>query len=231
MQRIIRTESKNRDPFKSAKLREMILARQLSERYAPREAGLAELIKFAAKGNSLDFFMNIDQLQKEMQADVYFSINHIENLAKELAELGTQHGSTIVYLADNAGECYFDLPLIKKLEQYAAVYYAVKSAPVQNDLTLPDLMASGIKEEIPRVITTGTDTPGLDLNLVSDQFRSRLNAADLLICKGMGYYETVPELSLNVPAFMLLKAKCAPVARSLDIPLNSYAAFFIHRSG
>lgn len=161
MQRIIRTESKNRDPFKSAKLREMILARQLSERYAPREAGLAELIKFAAKGNSLDFFMNIDQLQKEMQADVYFSINHIENLAKELAELGTQHGSTIVYLADNAGECYFDLPLIKKLEQYAAVYYAVKSAPVQNDLTLPDLMASGIKEEIPRVITTGTDTRAL----------------------------------------------------------------------
>jgi uncharacterized protein with ATP-grasp and redox domains len=130
----------------------------------------------------------------------------------------------ILYLGDNAGEVFFDLPLVKKLEGYAPVTYVVKESPVQNDITRSDLKKFGLEKELPGVITTGTDTPGVDMAMASDEFKSEFETADLVLAKGMGYWETLSELKPQGKVFYLLKAKCKPVADSLGVKLNSYVA-------
>jgi uncharacterized protein with ATP-grasp and redox domains len=74
------------------------------------------------------------------------------------------------------------------------------------------------------VITTGTDTPGVDMDMASDEFKLEFEAADLVLAKGMGYWEALTELSPRGKVFHLLKAKCRPVADSLGVGVNSYVA-------
>jgi uncharacterized protein with ATP-grasp and redox domains len=226
IQRLIRTAASKPDPFSLVKQREMNLAGDLA-RDAEANLGddLYSRVAFAARGNSIDFFVEVEELRKEQQKPVNFFRNDLDVLQSFLENLRiSRERKKILYFADNAGECYFDLPLINKLEEYAEVTYVVKESPVQNDLTLQDLEQSGIREKFKRVISTGSDTPGLDLDLVSGKFCLALASADLLIAKGMGYYETMPQLFSVVPVFLILKAKCGPIARSLGAPINSYIA-------
>jgi len=100
----------------------------------------------------------------------------------------------------------------------------VKESPVQNDITRADLEKFGLARELPRVITTGTDTPGVDMDMASEEFKAEFEAADLVLAKGMGYWETLSELPPQGKVFYLLKAKCKPVADSLGVTLNGYVA-------
>jgi damage-control phosphatase, subfamily I len=65
---------------------------------------------------------------------VSFVLDDSEQLEAKLKD-----ASKVLYLADNAGELYFDLPFVKWMKQFAQVIYVVKPSPVQNDLTLEDV--------------------------------------------------------------------------------------------
>ena len=65
---------------------------------------------------------------------------------------------TILYLADNAGEIFFDRLLIEQLTG-ARVTLAVRGMPVINDATREDALAAGL-EEIAEIIDNGSDAPG-----------------------------------------------------------------------
>ena len=95
---------------------------------------------------------------------------------------------------------------------------------MQDDITLADLEKFGAIGDFPRIISTGTDTPGVIMDMASDEFRAEFAAADLVLAKGMGYWETLTELPAQGKVFHLLKAKCRPVAGSLGVALNSYVA-------
>lgn len=222
VQRVIRDAANCRDPFEGVKQKEMELARALSgDSYPSPSAGLVELVKFAVRGNSIDFFVPIDTLREEIKKPVTFSVDDTLELGEMLEGM---ENKKILYLADNAGECYFDLPLYRRLESCGDVYYVVKESPVQNDLTVEDLERSGLAGSFSNVVTSGTDTPGLDLRLASPAFLSLFERADLIIAKGMGHYETLPETELPAPTFLLMKAKCRPIAQSLGVEVNSYIA-------
>ena len=148
-----------------------------------------------------------------------FAIDDTDKLEGKLKDV-----RNILYLADNTGEVFFDLPLVRRLGNFGSVTYVVKESPVQNDITLSDLQNFGLAEELPRVITTGTDTPGVLMEMASNEFRSEFAAADFVLAKGMGYWETLSELPAQGKIFYLLKAKCGPVADSLGVPFNSYVA-------
>jgi hypothetical protein len=229
IQRVIRAVTANADPFAAVKEKEMEIAREIVEKIKSTQRNdLPSLIAFAAKGNSIDFFLDVNMLRNEIQEPVTFAHNDIDafcSLGEDFKN--SRERKTILYFADNAGECYFDLPLVRKLEDFADVIYVVKANPAQNDLTLKDLEASGEREKFKRVITTGSDTPGLDLSLASKEFIEVLGSADLLLAKGMGYYETLQEGYALKPVFFLFKAKCVPIARSLSVPLNSYVAYLL----
>jgi hypothetical protein len=220
LQQVIREVTGNPDPYREMKDKEMELAAELFSRLLPGYGeDLRARVTFSVLGNTLDFFKDLDVLLKEMNQPVRFARDDIDQLARELPSDGK-----ILFLADNAGEGWFDLPLIKKLEERAEVIYVVKEAPVQDDLTLADLTRAGLREKFPRLMTTGAATPGIDLSLVSEEFRHQLFSAPLVIAKGMAFYETLSEVRRGGRVFYLLRAKCPPVAAALGVPLNSYVA-------
>lgn len=224
VQRIIRAKTGNSDPFAAVKEEEIALAQRYAERLAsPPQDSLRELIKIAARGNGFDFFQDLEMLDRQLQAPVELARDDTALLAERLQGEGRRR---IIYLADNAGEALFDLPLMEKLRSRAEVHYAVKASPVQNDLALVDLERSGLIDRFGPVVTTGTDSPGLDLEGASADFKALLARSDLILAKGMGHYETLPEYNLAQPVFLIFQVKCGPIARDAGLPLNSYAAYF-----
>jgi hypothetical protein len=129
----------------------------------------------------------------------------------------------LLYLADNAGEQFFDLPLVTCLRRLGwRVLYVVKGGPIQNDLTREDLYASGLGEALEPVLDTGSRLVGLDLNEAGPGFLAQWAAAQIILAKGMGHFETMSRLG-DPRVFFLLQAKCAPVARALAVARGAFA--------
>lgn len=225
----------NPDPYRPMKDREMRLARELyPELAARRDTAVKErrssggnidgdelhsYIELAAAANAIDFFRELDTIREDIRRPVRFAIDDSDRLMTLLGSAGM-----ILYLADNAGEIYFDLPLVKWMKQYARVTYVVKPEPVQDDLTLDDVRETGLEGEMGRVISTGIASPGIVFSLADARFKSEFESADLVIAKGMGNYEALSELPSEARVFYCLRAKCLPVAESLGVSLNSYVA-------
>ncbi len=226
VQRIIRAKTGNSDPFAAVKDEEIALAQRCAEKLPPMlQASLRGLVKFAARGNGFDFFQDLEMLDQQLQEPVELARDDTALLEERLQGEAPRR---IIYLADNAGEALFDLPLLNRLRKRAKVYYAVKGSPVQNDLALVDLERSGLLARFGDVVTTGTDSPGLDLGSVSADFKELLEGSDLILAKGMGHYETLPEYNLAQPIFLIFQVKCSPIARDAGLPLHSYAAYFLN---
>jgi uncharacterized protein with ATP-grasp and redox domains len=206
------------DPYRGMKDREIVMARELFQEAAQNHGdGFKGLLKLAALGNAIDFFRPFDAVKADMRKQVQFTMDDSEKF-----EVKLRGAKRVLYLADNAGEVFFDLPLLKFMRQFARVIYVVKEAPVQNDITLEDVERAGV--EVGEVMTTGTATPGIDFAVASEEFKREFAAADLVFAKGMGYWETLSELPAEGKVFYCLKAKCKPVAASLGVPLDSYVA-------
>ena len=152
-------------------------------------------------------------------ARVEFAINAAPEFRQALAG----PPGLLLFLADNAGEQFFDRPLVACLRRRGwRVLYAVKAGPIQNDLTLADLEASGLREALEPVVDTGARTVGLELPGVSPGFRALYEAARLIVAKGMGHFETMSHLA-DPRVWFLLQAKCAPVAQALGVEVNAFA--------
>jgi uncharacterized protein with ATP-grasp and redox domains len=222
LHRLVRAMTGNSDPYDKVKAAELEMARTvLAGPGCDFGEGLRGCLVFAARGNSIDFFKDLAEIREAISGPVQFGIDDVARLEQEVGR-----ADRILYLADNAGEVPFDLPLVRWLGEHAPVTYAVKESPVQDDITLADLSKHGLVDDLPRVISTGTDTPGVDMELASSEFRKEFAAADLVLAKGMGYWETLTELPAEGKVFHLLKAKCEPVADSLGVGTDSYVACF-----
>jgi uncharacterized protein with ATP-grasp and redox domains len=218
--KVVREVSHNPDPYKAMKEREMTLARELyPELKSQYKDDLRSCLKLAAAANVIDFFREPGSIKEDIRGPVSFAIDDSEQFEAKLKD-----AAKVLYLADNAGELYFDLPLVKWMKQFAHVIYMVKPSPVQDDLTLEDVRRSGLEGEFGEVISTGIASPGIAFSLASAQFKRKFESADLIFAKGMGHYEALSELPPEGRFFYCLMAKCKPVADSLGVPINSYVA-------
>jgi uncharacterized protein with ATP-grasp and redox domains len=218
--KIVREVINNPDPYRAMKEREMTVAKELYPELSFRyKDDLRGCLKLAAAANAIDFFREPGSIKDNIRGPVRFVIDDSEQFEAKLEDAGK-----VLYLADNAGELYFDLPLVKWMKQFAQVIYVVKPSPVQNDLTLEDVRKSGLGGEFGKVISTGIASPGVVFSLASVQFKQEFKSADLIFAKGMGHYEALSELTPEGKCFYCLMAKCTPVAASLGVPVNSYVA-------
>jgi uncharacterized protein with ATP-grasp and redox domains len=218
--RLVREITHNPDPYRAMKEREMTIARGLYHELRSRyKENLRGCIKLAVAANVIDFFREPDSIKDSIRKHVTFAADDSERLEAKL-----KNASKILYLADNAGELYFDLPLVNWMQQFAQVIYVVKPSPVQNDLTLEDVRRSGLEGEFGKVISTGIASPGIVFSSASARFKREFESADLIFAKGMGHYESLSELAPEGKFFYCLMAKCQPVADSLKVPINSYVA-------
>jgi len=218
--KVVREVTHNPDPYRAMKEREMTLARELYPELRSRyNDDLRGCLKLAAAANVIDFFREPGSIREDIRKPVSFVVDDSEQLEAKLKDAGK-----VLYLADNAGELYFDLPLVKWMKQFAQVIYVVKPSPVQDDLTLDNVRRSGLEGEFGKVISTGIASPGIVFSLASAQFKREFESADLIFAKGMGHYEALSELPPEGKFFYCLVAKCKPVADSLGVPINNYVA-------
>ncbi len=210
--------SGNPDPFAGRKSAETAWAARMHRRLAPAYGDdLEALLRLAAVGNAIDFFRGEAEVTRQMLAGVEFGIADVARFRRELEG----PPGLLLYLADNAGEQFFDQPLVSALRRRGwRVVYVVKGGPIQNDLTREDLEASGLRAALEPVADTGARSVGLALDEAGPGFRELYAAAGLIVAKGMGHFETMSHLG-DPRVWFLLQAKCAPVAQALGVDRNT----------
>lgn len=210
--RRLRELTENPDPYREAKDRHNRLALQLlpelKELVRKSEDPLKTSALLAITGNVIDLGARGDLTEDEVRSSIARTFSEpfhidIEHLRKEIGK-----ASSILYLADNAGEIVFDRLLIEELP-VEHVVVAVRGAPVINDAVMDDATTAGLHGLV-RLVSNGSDAPGTILNDCSLEFQSCYRNADLVIAKGQGNYETLSSEEKNI--FFLFKIKCKTVA-------------------
>ena len=224
LQRAIREALGDADPYRAIKdrMNEMAarLVPALRARIAahpdPREAA----VRVAIGGNLLDVGAKTQIAAEDLPA--HLEAIWDQPLRGDVAGLfaAAERAESILYLADNAGEIVFDRLLIEHLPA-GKVAVAVRGAPVLNDATRADAETAGIPAVAP-VIDNGSDAPGTILDDCSAEFRARFAAADLVIAKGQGNYETLAEEDKNL--YFLFTVKCPLVAARVGEPVGRLVA-------
>ncbi len=187
--------------------------RRFHEAFPPLEAA----VRMAIVGNLLDSGAKVQLDDKAMLTAFEDALTApLHGSVKELGQAIHRAGA-ILYLADNAGEIVFDRDLLAclPLDRFTL---AVRGSPVLNDATLGDALSTGLSDFC-KILSNGSDAPGTLLESCSSAFLDCLEAADLVIAKGQGNFESLP--ALRKKAFFLLKVKCAVLGRALNCPVGS----------
>ena len=175
-------------------------------------------VKLSIAGNVIDFGpystdVDIDRKLKET-LEKELRIDYSRELFEDLKRC-----KRILYICDNAGEILFDKILIEELKRYCEVVASVKGGPILNDATLEDARYVGL-DKVVKVITTGCDVIGVNLEESSEEFLKEFERSDIVIAKGMGNFESLSEYSIDKPVYYIFKAKCSPVAQFIDVEVG-----------
>lgn len=219
--RTLREASGNPDPYRKIKdqsNRQMLdLYPHFLEQIRSAEDPLEMAIRLAISANIIDFgaIQDLDEETIDRTLSEASAIP-LDRAAVELFRREIEQAKTILYLGDNAGEIVCDRLLIEQLPR-EKITFAVRGKPVINDATMVDAEAGGMTKIVP-VIDNGSDAPGTVLEWCSPEFRDRFQAADLIIAKGQGNYESLSDNQQNI--FFLLKAKCPVIAKEFHAPVG-----------
>ncbi len=220
--RIVKKNTGNEDPYKQLKEKYNKAASELYPgldlMVKNSEDRLLTAAKIAVAGNVIDLARGVDvdlrqEVQKVLESE--FAVNDLD-----LLERLALKSKNVLYLADNAGETFFDKVLIKELSKRGInVTYVVKGAPILNDATLQDAKIAGI-DSIAAVTSTGTDSIGTLLDYCSKEFLMKFKNSELVISKGQANYESLSDVK-DKKIFFLLKVKCPTIAEDIGTRVGS----------
>ncbi|MBL7645773.1 MAG: DUF89 family protein [Candidatus Hydrogenedentes bacterium] len=209
------------DPYRALKREQNEAALALEDSMRARICQSADPLETAlhisAAGNVIDLGIlhtheiDIEKVIEEV-LDQKFAVDHTAALKASLADC-----KDLLFLLDNAGEVVFDKLLIEELQKHTTVTAVVKGAPMINDVLMEDAEFVGLTK-ICDVIDNGGGFIGSPLRHVPRHFLERMAAADVIIGKGQGNYETIDDFDGNV--FLILRAKCEVVAEHMGVKLN-----------
>lgn len=175
-------------------------------------------LRLAIAGNIIDFAMgkNYDlPVTIEKVQTCEFAIDHSKELQKAISE-----AKTLLYLGDNNGEIVFDKLFLETIN-HPNVYFAVRGAPVINDVTVHDAAYVGIDKVVKKVISNGYDAPSTILEHSSSEFKEVFEMADVIISKGQGNLEGLL-YKTNKNVYFLLMVKCDVIADALHVKKGNF---------
>ena len=212
------------DPFKEEKEESNRLALELYDNCKPKviesENPFNLALRLAIAGNIMDYgasdsFDIHKTIDRVIASD--FAVDNSEMLRQQLLK-----ASKVLYLGDNAGEIVFDRLFIETI-MHGNISFAVKGAPVLNDVTMDDSVQVGMHYAAD-VISNGYDAPSTILERCSREFQEDFRSADLIISKGQGNLEGL--LSESDPRiFFLLMVKCDLIAETLGVKKGDFVVF------
>ena len=205
------------DVYKKLKVKSNHIAMELYPRLKQviekSEDRLLTAIRLAVAGNVIDYglphaFDVETEIEECLEKD--FGVFDIDNFRRDLAK-----AERIVYLLDNAGEIVLDKLLIETIDKDITCF--VREKPIINDVTMDDARDVGL-DKVAKVISSGSDIPGMVPENCTKEFRDHYNNADIIISKGQGNFETLADE--KKPIYFIFKAKCAVVANHLGCRLG-----------
>ncbi|MFC1761956.1 DUF89 domain-containing protein [Planctomycetota bacterium] len=184
----------------------------LQQRITLSSDPLETAVRLAIAGNVIDFgvYRDISVCDIERSIDHCLSATLVREALLDFRK-AIESATDILYLADNTGEIVLDRLLIETMN-HPRVTLVVRGGPILNDATRADAEAVGLTRWV-NVIDNGSRVPGTVLEDCSPAFRECFQAADLVIAKGQGNYESLDDSDKRI--YFLLKAKCAFVADGL----------------
>jgi hypothetical protein len=212
------------DPFAEEKVQSNRMALKLYEQWKPKvlvaDNPFDLVLRLSIAGNIMDYGANNsfnvhETIEKVLKTS--FAIDHSELLKNKLSK-----AKRVLYLGDNAGEIVFDKLFIETIMHHE-VFYAVKGAPVLNDVTTTDANEVGI-DIVAHVISNGYDVPSTILNKCSNDFLEIYHSADLIISKGQGNFEGLMNEN-DSRIFFLLMVKCDVIAEMLNVEKGSFVVY------
>ena len=166
-------------------------------------------LQFSVLGNYLDFAALQGQVsfeKLEEMLDTAFDLELDRDVyAGFCRELET--GKKLLYLTDNAGEIGFDRIFAEEIAKkypHLAITFCVRGEIIINDATRADAEAVGIPFP---VIDNGNRVPGTQIDLLGQEALDALNAADVILAKGMANCETMFGCGYNVYYAFLVKCQ------------------------
>ncbi len=217
VQRRIRRLTGDDDPYRELKQRanEVALAALPALAAAVRSAPdpLSAALRSAIAGNTIDVGANGPDSVERMEQELSVACERpfhgdVDEFRRAVGSAGS-----ILFLTDNTGEIVIDRLLAEHLPLERTTF-AVRGAPVLNDATRADARFAGL-DRLAEVIDNGSDAPGTILSDCSPEFRRRFAAADLIVAKGQGNYETLSEEPHDI--FFLFAVKCDVAARHVGL--------------
>jgi uncharacterized protein with ATP-grasp and redox domains len=212
---LIRELTGDRDPYRAAKETTNRLALTLYPSIRDRIRAAADPLEMAVRmaiaGNIIDLAVDgrfrEDTLHTTLDRAATEPLHgHPGAFAGEV-----EAATSILYIADNAGEIVLDRVLIEMLGP-ERVTVVVRGEPILNDALLRDAAEASL-DDIVEIVENGSDAPGTILEDCSNETRSRFFDADVVIAKGQGNYETLSQA--DRPVWFVLMAKCEVIARHL----------------
>jgi len=221
--RIVSEITGNNDPYLEAKRcankSAMSLYARMKDMVDDSNETLETACKLAIAGNAIDLGAQAEygSIYSIMEDSLGYQLDQ-EQYRKFKESVG--QSSLILYIADNAGEIVFDRILIEQLLQIkkSKIVFVVRAKPIINDATLEDALQVGI-DKVATIISNGSDAPATMLSQCSSEMLSYYRAADLIISKGQGNYESLSDSPGNI--FFLFKVKCPVIARDSGYDLDS----------
>jgi len=187
----------------------------LKQKLANTKEPLLVATKIAVAGNVIDLAAAVafdleEELEKIFERE--FAWNDFDLFKSEL-----ERAQSVVVLGDNVGEHIFDYMFIEKLKElypHKRYSYFIRGNPIINDVTMKEAKEAGFAE-LCELVDSGVNTPGFAYARANQNAKDIFDAADLVISKGMGNYESLtPSHKKNI--CFLLKVKCGVVANSLS---------------
>ena len=214
--RIVRRLSGESDPYVEIKKNSNVLAMSLMPSLKARIKSSPDpfetAVRLAIAGNIIDSGQGDHISEEKLKETISECLDQPirQDAINELRE-EIDKASNILYLADNAGEVFFDRLLIEELNG-CHITFVVRGSPIINDALRDDARMAGI-DTLVEVVDNGSDAPGTVVGECSEEFRSHFAEADLVIAKGQGNYETLSDERKIM--FFLLKAKCPVIANDI----------------
>lgn len=170
---------------------------------------LETALLYARIGNYIDFAA-LENVSQETMLKLLENENQEPLSQTEYANFQTDLSTakTLVYLTDNCGEIVLDKLAVKILkEKYPQlnITVIVRGYPVVNDATMEDAEEIGLTD-IVKVTGNGSNVGGTWFPELSNEARTLLEQADVILAKGQGNFETMNDCGLNV--YYLFLCKC-----------------------
>ena len=191
---------------------------QIRERVMSAEYPVYAGLQMAILGNYIDFsalqgevsFEKLDEML-DTAANIQLDRDTFQQMCREL-----EAGRKLLYLTDNAGEIGFDRIFAEAIAQrypHVEITFCVRGGNIINDATRVDAAAVGMPFP---VIDNGNRVAGTIMELISEECKAALDAADVIIAKGQANAETMLGCGYNV--YYAFLVKCIRFQRTFNKP-------------